>query len=108
MTDSLLRSRSGHVSTITRMENATKPILDKNPSTISKLELSKLQYALEKSKSQQEKIEALNEQIVDALATTQASSEDTQSIQEKIDDNDLRIGSFILALEVYSGRAQKR
>ena len=60
MAEAMKRTRSGHLGTITRTENSVKEILEKEPSTITLLEISKIKCSLETCREQVSKIEELN------------------------------------------------
>ena len=99
MAETLQRTRAGHVSRVTCQENNTRQIFEKDPSLVSNLELSKLKFSLKTCKEQQEKIECINKEIIDALEAAQANVDSIQSEQDKIDTIDFKVGSFIQALE---------
>ena len=52
MAEALKRARSGHLGTITRTENSMKEILEKEPSTLTLLEISKIKSSLERCREQ--------------------------------------------------------
>ena len=67
MTEELNRSRTGHISAIARLENSVKEILSKNAATVNLIKVTKIVYTLEKYREQQEKIAAINTDILTAL-----------------------------------------
>ena len=100
MAEALKRTRSGHLGTITRTENSVKEILEKEPSTLTLLEISKIKRFLEKCREQMSKIEDLNERIINELTESDTISEEIEAEKYRIDDNDLRIKTTIKALEI--------
>ena len=98
MTESLRRSRAGHISAITCTENSIKDILLKSPSSITTVEKSRLEFALDKCNSQQVKIEGLNEQIIESINQKEYSDgkEDELTQEElRFHDTDFKVGSLI-------------
>ena len=87
MTESLRRSRAGHISAITSTENSIKDILLKSPSSITTVEKSRLEFALDKCNSQQVKIEGLNEQIIESIN----QKEDGDGKEDELTQEELRI-----------------
>ena len=94
-----LKKRSGHLGTITRTENSVKEILEKEPSTLTLLEISKIKCSLERCKEQVSKIEELKERIINELTENDTISEEIEAERSRIDDNDLSIKTTIKAFE---------
>ncbi len=99
--ESLKRRRTGHISTVTRLENAVRDILSKNVTSPSSSDVSKVRYAQSKCMEQSEKVADLNQQIQDSMteAETQPSDEVLEEEAAKVDANDFKIKSFLLTLE---------
>ena len=68
---SLRRARAGHIGTITCVEKRTRQIFEKDPSSLTTLELATLRCSLTKCQDQQTKIEALNQQINEAMTAAE-------------------------------------
>ena len=79
MAEALKRTRSRHLGTITRTENSVKEILEKEPSTLTLLEISKIKCSLERCKEQVSKIEELNERIINELTECDTISEEFEA-----------------------------
>ena len=77
MTESLNRSRAGHVSAITRNQSSLKPILDKNPSEISRSDLTRLKVSLKRCEEQQAKTQQLDADIIASLEAADAGQDAT-------------------------------
>ena len=107
MAEALKRTRSGHLGTITRTENSVKEILEKEPSTLTLLEISKIKCSLERCREQVSKIEELNERIINELTEGDTISEEIETEKSRIDDNDLRIKTTIKALEMAEERIEQ-
>ena len=95
MTESLNRSRAGHVSAITRNQSSPKTIVDKNPSEISRSDLSRLKVSLKRCEEQQAKIQQLDADIIATLEAADADQDAIDQEQAKIEDNSLNIETFI-------------
>ena len=95
MADAIQRSRAGHISLVTCQENNTKQILEKDPSLVSSSDLSKLRFSLRRCVDQQEKINTLNQEILQALETAKVSEDAMQREHDKINTNDFKVGSLI-------------
>ena len=98
MTETLKRSRAGHLGTITRTENSAKGILDKDPAILTRLEVSNVKCCLKRCEDQASKIKELDNQILDGMQEVQASADDIEAEQAQIDENSLRIEILIEAL----------
>ncbi len=85
--ESLKSSRAGHISAVTRLEISLQSIIDKEPLTVTRLELLKLKFAAEKSREQRKKVSALDEQNRAALLQAQATTEASSVEEEKIAQN---------------------
>ena len=107
MAETLEKTRSGHLGTITRTENSVKEILEKEPSTLTLLENSKIKCSLERCREQVSKIEELNERIINELTESDTISEEIEAERFRIDDNDLRIKTTIKALEMAEERIEQ-
>ena len=107
MAEALKRASSGHLGTITRTENSVKEILEKEPSTLTLLEISKVKCSLERCKEQVSKIEELNERIINELTESGTISEEIEAEMSRIEDNDLRIKTTIKALETAEERIEQ-
>ena len=107
MAEALKRTRSGHLGTITRTENSVKEILEKEPSTLTLLKISKIKCSLERCREQVSKIEELNERIINELTEGDTISEEIEAERSRIDDNDLRIKTTIKALEMAEERIEQ-
>ncbi len=97
--EALKRSRAGHISAVTRLETSLKSIIDKDPSDVTRFELSKLKFAADKSRNQQAKVASLDEQIKAALVQAKADLTVLSEEDEKIIDNELKLGSIIQGLD---------
>ena len=97
--EALKRSRAGHISAVTRLETSLKSIIDKDPSDVTRFELSKLKFAADKSRNQQATVTSLDEQIKAALVQAKADLTVLSEEDEKIIDNELKQGSIIQGLD---------
>ena len=77
MTESLNRSRAGHVSAITRNQSSLKTILDKNPSEISRSDPTRLKVSLKRCKEQHAKTQQLDADIIASLEAADAGQDAT-------------------------------
>ena len=73
--EALIRSRTGHISTVTRTENQLKTILTTAVSQLTLLELTTLKVGLNKMKMQSEKISDINKQIQEELQSAEVTPE---------------------------------
>ena len=84
-----------------------KEILEKEPSTLTLLGISKIKCFLERCREQVSKIEELNERIINELTEGNTISEEIEAEKSRIDDNDLRIKTTIKALEMAKERIEQ-
>ena len=101
MTEDLNRSRTVHISAITRLENATKDILSKDSATLTFVEIAKLEFTLEKCREQQEKIAAVNAGILAALQNANSTPEAVENEQIKAGESEFKATVFIHILEKF-------
>ena len=104
MAEALKKARSGHLGTITRTENSRKDILEKEPSTLTLLEISKIKSSLERCREQLLKNQT-NASSTNWLKVTQ--SRKRSKLKSRIDDNDLRIETTIKTLEMAEERIEQ-
>ena len=107
MTEDLNGSRTGHISAITRLENATKDIWSKD-AIVTFVEITKFECTLEKCREQQEKIEAVNAGILAALQNADSTPEAVENEQIKADESEFKATVFIHILEKFIKLANAR
>ena len=105
MTESLNRSRAGHISTITKNQSSLKTILDKIPSEIGRSDLTRLKVSLKRCQEQQAKIQQLDTDIIATLEAADAGQDAIEQEQAKIEDNSLNIETFITVLQEFIDEA---
>ena len=108
MTESLRRARAGHIGTITCVEKRTRQIFEKDPSSLTTLELATLRCSLTKCQDQQTKIEALNQQIDEAMTAAEVGEEAFEEERNRVDENDLKVCTMIDALQTVINDAATR
>ena len=84
-----------------------KKILEKEPSTLTLLEISKIKCSLERCREQLSKVEEQNERIINELTGSDTISEEFEAEKSRIDDNDLRIRAMIKALPMDEERIKE-
>ena len=84
-----------------------KEIIEKEPSTLTLLEISNMKCSLERCKEQVSKIEQLNERIIKELTEGDTISEEIEAERARNDDNDLKIKTTIKALETAEERIEE-
>ena len=102
----LQNKRSGHLARVTRTHNTVADILSKNIANISLMEISKLESAKDICAEQEEKIKALDQEILDSLAGEEDLTKmETECI--RIDENRLKVTSIIKALTKVIDRCEE-
>ena len=84
-----------------------KEILEKKPSTLTLLEISKIKCSFERCREQVSKIEELNERIINELTEGDTISEEIEAEKSRNHDNYLRIKTTIKALEMAGERIEQ-
>ena len=102
----LQNKRSGNLARVTRTHNTVADILSKNIANISLMEISKLESAKDICAEQEEKIKALDQEILDSLAGEEDLTKmETECI--RIDENRLKVTSIIKALTKIIDRCEE-
>ena len=97
--EALIRSRTGHISTVTRTENQLKTILTRAVSQLTLLELTTLKVGLNKMKMQSEKISDINKQIQEELQSAEVTPEQLEQETNKVFDVEVKLETIISHIE---------
>ena len=88
-------ARSGHISIVTRAHNSVEDILRKNIANITKDDVHGLESARDICEKAYEKIEGLDQEILDTLAEEEDSTEAMETECEKITEDRMKVATVI-------------